>query len=96
MKLRFKHQKFQEDAVKATCDIFTGQINSEHRFLADQGDMSGTLFEQTEQIGFGNADICLQESQLLKNLHEIQGVQNIPQNNKIERLNNRPVFTIEM
>ena len=37
MKLRFKHQKFQEDAAKATCDIFTGQINSEHRFLADQG-----------------------------------------------------------
>ena len=96
MKLRFKHQKFQEDAVKATCDIFTGQPNTEHRFLADQGDISDTLFAQTEQIGFGNADICLQEAQLLKNLHEVQGLQNIPQNNKIERLNNRPIFTIEM
>lgn len=96
MKLRFKHQKFQEDAVKATCDIFTGQINSEHKFLADQGDLSDTLFAQEERTGFGNADISLQDAQLLKNLHEVQGLQNIARNSKIERLNNRPVFTIEM
>lgn len=96
MKLRFKHQKFQEDAVKATCDIFTGQINSEHRFLADQGADDGTFFAQLERTGFGNADISLQDAQLLKNLHEVQGLQNIARNSKIERLNNRPVFTIEM
>lgn len=96
MKLRFKHQKFQEDAVKATCDIFTGQINSEHKFLADQGADDGTFFAQLERTGFGNADISLQDAQLLKNLHEVQGLQNIARNSKIERLNNRPVFTIEM
>ena len=96
MKLRFKHQKFQEDAVKATCDIFTGQINSEHRFLADQGADDGTLFAQLEHTGFGNADISLQDAQLLKNLHEVQGLQNIARNSKIERLNNKPVFTVEM
>lgn len=96
MKLRFKHQKFQEDAVKATCDIFTGQINSEHKFLADQGADDGTIFAQLEHTGFGNADISLQDAQLLKNLHEVQGLQNIARNSKIERLNNRPVFTIEM
>lgn len=39
MKLRFKHQKFQEDAVKATCDVFTGQPNTKHQFLTDQGDI---------------------------------------------------------
>lgn len=96
MKLRFKHQKFQDDAVKATCDIFTGQVNSEHRFLADQGVDDGTIFSQLERTGFGNADISLQDAQLLKNLHEVQGLQNITRNSKIERLNNRPVFTIEM
>lgn len=96
MKLRFKHQKFQEDAVKATCDIFTGQINSEHRFLADQGVDDGTFFAQLERTGFGNADISLQDAQLIKNLHEVQGLQNISRNTKIERLNGRPVFTIEM
>lgn len=92
MKLRFKHQKFQEDAVKATCDIFTGQIKSEHRFLADQGDSMSFV----DMYGFGNEDISLQDAQLIKNLHEVQGLQNIPRNAKIERLNNRPAFTIEM
>lgn len=96
MKLRFKHQKFQEDAVKATCDIFTGQIKSDYRFLMDQGDTDGTMFSQLEQAGFGNADISLQDAQLIKNLHEVQGLQNIARNTKIERLNGRPVFTIEM
>lgn len=96
MKLRFKHQKFQEDAVKATCDIFTGQIKSDHRFLMDQGNTDGTMFAQLEQAGFGNADISLQDAQLIKNLHEVQGLQNIARNTKIERLNGRPVFTIEM
>jgi type III restriction system endonuclease len=92
MKLRFKHQKFQEDAVKATCDIFTGQIKSEHRFLADQGDSASFI----DMYGFGNEDISLQDAQLIKNLHEVQSLQNIPRNAKIERLNNRPAFTIEM
>ena len=96
MKLRFKHQKFQEDAVKATCDVFTGQPNIKHQFLTDQGNISNTLLAQTEQIGYGNTELCLQDAQLIKNLHEIQSVQNIPQNNQIERLNNRPAFTIEM
>ena len=96
MKLRFKHQRFQEDAVKATCDIFTGQIKSDHRFLMDQGDTDGTMFAQLEQAGFGNTDISLQDAQLIKNLHEVQGLQNISRNTKIERLNGRPVFTIEM
>lgn len=96
MKLRFKHQRFQEDAVKATCDIFTGQIKTDHRFLMDQGDTDGALLAQLERAGFGNADISLQDAQLIKNLHEVQGLQNISRNAKIERLNGRPVFTIEM
>lgn len=96
MKLRFKHQKFQEDAVKATCDIFTGQIRSDHRFLMDQGDIDKNTLTLLERAGFGNADISLQDAQLIKNLHEVQGLQNIARNTKIERLNGRPVFTIEM
>lgn len=96
MKLRFKHQKFQEDAVKAVCDIFTGQIRSDNRFLMDQGESDETMLSQLERAGFGNMDISLQDAQLLKNLHEIQDLQGIPRNQKIERLNGRPVFTVEM
>ena len=75
MKLRFKHQKFQEDAVKATCDIFTGQIKSDHRFLMDQGDTDGTMFSQLEQAGFGNADISLQDAHLTKDYRILQETQ---------------------
>lgn len=96
MKLRFKHQKFQADAVKATCDIFTGQIDASHRFAIDQGDLSNNLLSRLERTGFGNADISLQDAQLIKNLHEVQGLQNIPRSSRIEKLNSRPVFTIEM
>lgn len=95
MKLRFKHQQFQEEAVKATCDIFTGQIKSDNSFLIDQG-AEDTLLARLDRTGFGNSDISLQDAQLLKNLHEVQGLQNIPRSRKIERLNNRPMFTIEM
>lgn len=94
MKLKFKHQKFQEDAVKATCDIFTGQPNLSHSFLVDQGEGDNLL--ALDQTGFGNAEIVLSEAELLKNLHEVQKQQGIPINKKVERLNNRPVFTIEM
>lgn len=96
MKLRFKHQKFQDDAVKATCDVFTGQINSTNHFLVDSGDQNGTLFEYVEHIGIGNADIALDDFQLLKNLREIQGLQNIARSTELKRLNDRPAFTIEM
>lgn len=95
MKLRFKHQQFQGEAVKATCDIFTGQIKSDNSFLIDQG-AEDTLLARLDRTGFGNSDISLQDAQLLKNLHEVQGLQNIPRSRKIERLNNRPMFTIEM
>lgn len=97
MRLRFKHQKFQEDAVKATCDVFTGQIKSDRRFLMDQGKTDGTIFTHLEQTGFGNADISLQDKQLIKNLNEVQGLQNISRSIKIDRsLCGRPAFTIEM
>ncbi len=95
MKLRFKHQKFQEDAVKATCDVFTGQINNSRRFAVDRGS-DDTMLARLAEIGFGNSDIILNEAELIKNLHEIQRQQGLELNTKIERLGNKPVFTIEM
>lgn len=95
MKLRFKHQKFQEDAVKATCDVFTGQINNTHRFSVDRGN-DDSMLARLEEVGFGNGDIVLNEAELIKNLHEIQRQQGLELNTKIERLGNKPVFTIEM
>lgn len=95
MKLRFKRQKFQEDAVRAVCDVFTGQTNEMHRYLVDQGN-DDTMLARLENLGYGNSDIILNEAELIKNLHEIQCQQGLNLNKKIERLGNKPVFTVEM
>ena len=46
MKLQFKHQKFQEDAARAVCDVFTGQPLASRSYVVDPGksaDGQGTL-----------------------------------------------------
>jgi len=37
MKLRFKHQKFQEDAANAVCDVFAGQPYLTQSYMIDYG-----------------------------------------------------------
>lgn len=37
MKLKFKHQKFQEDAAKAVVDVFAGQPKYSATYTIDQG-----------------------------------------------------------
>lgn len=111
MKLRFKHQKFQEDATNAICNVFSGQPNETRKFLLDQGSSSSaaqSLFNDT-QTGWANPQIHLREEDILKNLREVQKINKILPSNKIETLTSKvewddgrkqtvvkPVFTIEM
>jgi type III restriction enzyme len=111
MKLRFKHQKFQEDATDAICNVFSGQPNETRKFLLDQGSSSSaaqSLFTDT-QTGWANPQIHLREEDILKNLREVQKTNKILPSNKIETLTSKvewddgckqtvvkPVFTIEM
>ena len=111
MKLRFKHQKFQEDATNAICNVFSGQPNETRKFLLDQGSSSSaaqSLFTDT-QTGWANPQIHLREEDILKNLREVQKTNKILPSNKIETLTSKvewddgrkqtvvkPVFTIEM
>lgn len=111
MKLRFKHQKFQEDATNAICDVFSGQPNETRKFLLDQGASSSaalSLFNDT-RTGWANPEIHLREEDILKNLREVQKSNHILPSVKIEKLTSKvewddghkqtvvkPVFTIEM
>lgn len=111
MKIRFKHQKFQEDACNAICDVFAGQSNETRKFLLDQGESTSTmksLFGDTK-TGWANPEIHLREEDLLKNLRDIQKEHMILPSNKLEMLTSkiewddgrkqnvtRPVFTVEM
>jgi len=110
MKLRFKHQKFQEDATNAVCDVFAGQPNKTRKFLVDQGvDSSMTASLNIARNGWSNPEIYLREEDLLKNLRNIQKENKILPSNKLETLSSkvewddgrkqtvtRPVFTVEM
>ncbi|OGL22470.1 restriction endonuclease [Candidatus Saccharibacteria bacterium RIFCSPHIGHO2_01_FULL_45_15] len=109
MKLRFKHQKFQEDATNAICDVFSGQPNETRKFLVDQGESSNMTASLLERTGWANPEIHLREQDLLKNLRDVQKANGIVPNSNVETLTSkvewgdgrkqnvtRPVFTIEM
>ncbi|KAA6327831.1 hypothetical protein EZS27_023210 [termite gut metagenome] len=93
MKLRFKHQKFQANAVDAVVKLFDGQPRGNHKFLIDAGDDTATIFDYE---GWANNVIRLTEDELLHNLKEVQKKQGLLPAQKIEKLNGKPVFTVEM
>lgn len=111
MKLRFKHQEFQEVATNAVCDVFAGQSNETRKFLLDQGESTSavrSLFGDTK-TGWANTEIHLREEDLLKNLRDIQKEHRIIPCSKLETLTSKvewddgrkqtvtkPVFTVEM
>src|SRR5690554_2265286 len=95
MKLKFKHQKFQEEAAKAVCDVFAGQpCLSEINYLIDRGDTlgQGEIYDFT---GFKNHKIVpqLTDEMILDNIRKIQRMHQIPPSSALEGRYN---LTIEM
>jgi len=71
MKLQFKVQQYQTDAVDAVVDVFTGQPFADGvTYRVDPGkDVALTLLEDA---GLRNAEIALTPPQLLENVHGVQ------------------------
>ena len=82
MKLKFKQQGFQTDAVKAVTDCFVGQPKaSGTKYAIDPGRISSgesTLLPGMESEGFANARIAISSAQLLENLQAVQRRQVLP------------------
>ncbi|HWC23845.1 MAG TPA: DEAD/DEAH box helicase family protein [Flexivirga sp.] len=85
MKLQFKVQQYQTDAVDAVVDVFAGQRKHDGiSYRIDPGRVEASyapaLFEtqQTFDSGFRNAEIALTSSQLLANVHTVQTSRNLP------------------
>jgi len=83
MKLKFKKQQYQDDAVKSVCDVFSGQPKYSRQYLIDQGNRDTQLFAHT---GFGNQEIRLTGNDLLKNIQNVQRQNNMPANQKLNKL----------
>jgi type III restriction enzyme len=99
MKLQFKEQKFQIDAVKAIVDCFAGQALKTNRFTLERskdlikkakqaglGERTlGLEQEVLEEIGYRNSAIQVTESQILKNIQEVQKNGDLFESKQIER-----------
>lgn len=85
MKLHFKKQQYQEDAVSALSRVFTGQSKGLRK------EVTGRTGLFADEI-FSNKKLELNEDQLLKNVQELQKEQGIDVVKKLQGLN----FTIEM
>lgn len=93
MKLQFKHQKFQEDAALAVCDVFAGQPYLQSSYLVDMGRRTAVQFDM-EQTGFNNQRLLpAVEQDVLKNLHEVQKRNQIRLSDSLEGKYN---LTVEM
>lgn len=97
MILKFKHQKFQEDAAKAVCDVFAGQPHFQPTYRVDTGKAKangqtkiyvgegGELSaEELSSLGYKNSPIRLSDNQLLENLQRVQRSFQIQPSEKIE------------
>ncbi|MEI6762545.1 MAG: DEAD/DEAH box helicase family protein, partial [Betaproteobacteria bacterium] len=82
MKLKFKKQAYQTNAVVAVADCFAGQPKREGlNYRVDPGravDASGQAVAALETVGFKNADLALTPGQMLENIHAVQRRQNLP------------------
>jgi type III restriction enzyme len=82
MKIKFKRQQFQTNAVEAVSDCFVGQPQSSGiQYRIDPGvDSSSTqqTLEFEEMSGFKNADLGIPQAQVLKNIQDVQRRQNLP------------------
>ena len=111
MKLQFKEQDFQIQAVKAVVDCFAGQALKTNRFTLERSRelikkakqaASGAIeidYSIEEEIGYRNSPVQILESQVLKNIQTVQKRNDLHESQQIERprgVNLGYNFTIEM
>lgn len=100
MKLQFKEQDFQIQAVKAVVDCFEGQPLKTNRFTLERskdlirkakqaagGGVQTLAFDTDvlEDIGYRNSPIQVLESQVLKNIQQVQKLNDLNESQHIER-----------
>jgi type III restriction enzyme len=76
MKLKFKTQAYQTNAVESVVDCFAGQPKQDGiTYRIDPGSkQQASAYEE----GFKNTDLALTEAQLLENIQQVQRRQNLP------------------
>jgi len=83
MKIKFKKQTYQTNAVESVADCFVGQPKTEGpKYRIDPGRGPAgpqRKFEEFDELeGFKNAAFALPKHQILKNIQQVQRSQNLP------------------
>lgn len=81
MKLKFKVQSYQTNAVNDVVDCFAGQpMSTGLSYRIDPGVIKKNqqIRPEAEYEGFKNADLALTEAQILENIQKIQRRENLP------------------
>ncbi len=89
MKLKFKKQAYQDDAVAAVVDCFQGQPLSKgivYRIDPGRGyDAQGQLQIDPGETGFKNAELALPFTEVLRNIQSVQHRQNLSVSDALKR-----------
>ena len=90
MKLKFKKQDFQTDAVNAVSDCFSGQpkiTGPQYRIDPGKGKKAKNAYQplliNLSETGFKNHEIAITQQQLLENIQTVQQQQNISLSTKL-------------
>ena len=75
MKLKFKNQEFQTEAVNSVADLFIGQEKSSTTFSIDENSTQMNLLQN--DFGFGNK-LMIDDDTLISNMHAIQKRHKLP------------------
>ncbi|RNB53513.1 restriction endonuclease subunit R [Brevibacillus gelatini] len=101
MKIKFKHQQFQLDAIKSIVDCFAGQPNEQSLFTLDKGirqkheqmNIDDLASRDDEAVGFKNNPIKLVDDEILDNIKAVQRRNGLKLS---ERLEGKYNLTVEM
>lgn len=98
MKLKFKYQKYQEDAALSIIKCFNGQPKGERKDLLERAIIDKDLLsERLEEIyGFSNKKLEISYDNILKNIQEVQYENNLKVDEKLELLDGIINLSIEM
>ncbi len=90
MKIKFKKQAYQTNAVASVIDCFKGQVkNSGISYRIDPGkeveikNPTSLFEEEIEDSGFKNANLTLSLDEVKKNIQDVQQNQNLPISDKL-------------
>lgn len=94
LKLKFKIQQYQTDAVKNVVKVFNGQpnkglaeyvVDKGKTYIKDNGKLTEvkTIHFEEDSTGYKNGDIVLTKDELLKNIHQVQTENNIRLSNDV-------------